>query len=90
MMAVFMANTATYVFALKSQPQRDVAASVFELSLFQSNRVNAFLERKGWYNGRQFTPEVMMTDWNRSNTGFIAMEGSMQLEKTQIIHVNIY
>lgn len=27
------------------------------------------------------TPEVMMTDWNRSKTGFIAMEASMQLRR---------
>lgn len=28
---------------------------------------------------RGLTPEVMMTDWNRSNTGLMAKEASIQL-----------
>lgn len=29
--------------------------------------------------GRVLTPDVMMTDWKRSNTGLMASEASMQL-----------
>lgn len=35
---------------------------------------------EGWRpEGRVLTPDVMMTDWKRSNTGLMASEASMQL-----------
>jgi len=35
---------------------------------------------EGWSpEGRVLTPDVMMTDWKRSNTGLMASEASMQL-----------
>lgn len=35
-----------------------------------------------WGGGRRvLTPDVMMTDWKRSNTGLMASEASMQLRE---------
>lgn len=34
---------------------------------------------EGWGQSWVLTPDVMMTDWKRSNTGLMASEASMQL-----------
>lgn len=34
---------------------------------------------EGWGRSWVLTPDVMMTDWKRSNTGLMASEASMQL-----------
>lgn len=60
------------------------------------------LERDGWSafpstktkkyfssSAKEHTPDVMTTDWNLSNTGFIAMEASIQLAKNKNLMIKL-
>jgi hypothetical protein len=57
--------------------------SIAETSLFVIDIIVLWYCRVRFIGQRSPTPDVMMTDWNLSKTGLMAIDGSMQLKHTR-------